>query len=416
MLFWTIVAIMLVFAVAALLPPLLRKETSLDEDTQSDNVMIARERLEEMEKERSAGIISQEIFDQEKDELELSLLDDVSVEAPVADKPSTAHGAFGLVLVLVLVPLVSLATYLSLGSPQFLDVKSVAGANPHAASQEKMPTMDELLATLEQRVKADPSNADDWYMLGRLYNNMGRWNEAAGAFEKLAELTDNHPAALLGMADALAMQNGGRITGRPYQLVLQALDAEPDNVTALWLAGKGASESGDYQNALYYWRQAEAGLAEEPEMLAEMQSLIADLKAAASQAGQELDDPGSSIPEQPAASGNIVEVMVSVAPELIDHLKQGDQLFVFARQPSGPPMPVAAVKRMANELPLTIVLDDNAVLTGGKLSDHAELTLAARITRDGEPTARSGDLQSGDLVISPATDSSVELVIDKVVP
>ena len=372
--------------------------------------------LKEMEKERASGIISQETFDQEKDELELSLLDDVSEKTPVAGQSRTAHGAFGLALVLVLVPLISLATYLSLGSPQFLDVKSLADANPHAASQEKMPTMDELLATLEQRVKADPNNADDWYMLGRLYNNMGRWDEAAGAFEKLAELTDNHPAALLGMADALAMQNDGRITGRPYQLVLQALDAEPENVTALWLAGKGASESGDYQNALYYWRQAEAGLAEEPEMLVEMQSLIRDLKTAAKQAGQELDDPGSSVTEKAEANGITVEVKVSVAPELHDRMKQDDQMFVFARQPNGPPMPVAAVRRLASELPLTIVLDDNAVLTGGKLGDHAELTLAARITRGGEPTARSGDLQSDDLVISLAADQSVELVIDKVVP
>lgn len=416
MLFWTIAAIMLVLAVAALIPALLRKNTELEEDTRSQNVLIARERLAEMEKEQSAGTISPETFDQEKEELELSLLDDVSAGKTASDNTGKTHGVFGLVLVLILVPLVSLATYLTLGAPQYLDVSQIAETNPHDLSPDKMPTMEELLATLEQRVKTEQAAPDDWYMLGRVYNSMGRWDDAVSAFEKLAELTENHPAALLGLADALAMQNDGRLTGRPYQLVLQALDAEPENVTALWLAGKGASESGDYQNALYYWRQAEAGLTEDPEMLAEMQSLIRDLKAAAGQAGQELDDPGSSVAAAPAAPGVAVEVKVSLKPDLQERLKPDDQLFIFARQPNGPPMPVAAVKRQASELPLTITLDDNALLSGGRLSDHAQLVLAARITRGGEPTARSGDLQSSDTVFSPASDPSIELVIDKIVP
>ena len=416
MLFWTIAATMLVLAVAALIPALLRKNTELEEDTRSQNVLIARERLAEMEKEQSAGTISPETFDQEKEELELSLLDDVSAGKTASDNTGKTHGVFGLVLVLILVPLVSLATYLTLGAPQYLDVSQIAETNPHDLSPDKMPTMEELLATLEQRVKTEQATPDDWYMLGRVYNSMGRWDDAVSAFEKLAELTENHPAALLGLADALAMQNDGRLTGRPYQLVLQALDAEPENVTALWLAGKGASESGDYQNALYYWRQAEAGLTEDPEMLAEMQSLIRDLKAAAGQAGQELDDPGSSVAAAPAAPGVAVEVKVSLKPDLQERLKPDDQLFIFARQPNGPPMPVAAVKRQASELPLTITLDDNALLSGGRLSDHAQLVLAARITRGGEPTARSGDLQSSDTVFSPASDPSIELVIDKIVP
>ena len=151
-------------------------------------------------------------------------------------------------------------------------------------------------------------------------------------------------------------------------------------------------------------------------MLAEMQSLIRDLKAAAGQAGQELDDPGSSVAAAPAAPGVAVEVKVSLKPDLQERLKPDDQLFIFARQPNGPPMPVAAVKRQASELPLTITLDDNALLSGGRLSDHAQLVLAARITRGGEPTARSGDLQSSDTVFSPASDPSIELVIDKIVP
>lgn len=70
------------------------------------------------------------------------------------------------------------------------------------------------------------------------------------------------------------MVQGGKLSGRPYELVRQALDKAPDDPTALWLAGQGAMEAGDYQNAIYYWRQAEAGLADKPDYVQELRTLI----------------------------------------------------------------------------------------------------------------------------------------------
>ena len=100
-----------------------------------------------------------------------------------------------------------------------------------------------------------------------------------------------------------------------------------------------------------------------------------------------------------------------------DRVKADDTLFVFAKAVSGPPMPIAAIRRQAGELPLQLVLDDSTVLaSGGKLIDHAQLKIAARITSGGQPTAKSGDLQSGELVFTPGEDTALELRIDQVVP
>lgn len=410
MLFWTIAAIMLLLALAVLLPTLLRKPEKAHSDTKSQNVIIARERLGELEADMAAGTISQEIFNQTKAELEQGLLEDVNVEETTVSAPSVLLDRIGLVLVLLLIPAITVGTYFALGAPEHLNVKGPGVQPPHAGGG-KPASMEELVTRLEQKVAANPQDAESQFMLGRVYASLGRFAEAAEALEGMRSLVDDHPAVLVALADALSMQNNGKVAGKPYDLVRQALDKDPDNVTALWIAGKGAMEQADYQNAIYYWRQAEAGLGDEPKMLAEMQRLIAELLQAAKAAGTTLDDPGSMLAAAPG-----IQLNVTLSPELQSKLTGDELLFIFAKAVAGPPMPLAAIRRSAAELPLTLVLDDKAMLQGGKLTDHEQLKIAARITRSGQPAASSGDLQSVETVFRPATDLTVELLIDQVVP
>ena len=298
MLFWTIAALMLLLALAALLPAMLRKPEKAQSDTKLHNVVIARERLGELESELAAGTISQGIFDQTKEELEQGLMEDVSVKETGATDSSVMLDRLGLVLVLVLIPLVTIGVYFALGAPEYLNVKGPGVQAPHAGSGQPA-SMEELVARLEKKVAANPQDAESIFMLGRVYASLGRFAEAAEVLEGMRPLVDDHPAVLVALADSLSMRNGGRVTGKPYELVKMALDKDPEDVTALWIAGKGAMEQADYQNAVYYWRQAEAGLGENPEMLAEMQRLIAQLLQAASAAGATIDDPGSML-----AAGN----------------------------------------------------------------------------------------------------------------
>ncbi len=412
MLFWTIAAVMLLLALAALLPTLLRKPEKAKSDTKSHNVIIAKERLAELEAELAAGTISREIFEQTKDELEQGLLEDIGREDDGAADSSLSFDRLGLVLVLLLVPAMTVGTYFALGAPEHVNVKGPGVPSPHASSGQPA-SMEELVAKLEQKVAANPQDSEGLFMLGRVYSSLGRFSEAAEVLERLRPLVDDHPAVLVALADALSMQNGGKVSGKPYELVRQVLDKDPKDVTALWIAGKGAMEQADYQNAIYYWRQAEAGLGDDPEMLAEMQRLIAQLLQSAKTAGATLDDPGFTTMAE-ALPG--IQLSVTLSPELQDKLTGNETLFIFAKAVTGPPMPLAAIRRTAGELPLTLVLDDSAMLQGGKLTDHEQLKIAARITSGGQPVAKSGDLQSAESIFKPATDQAVELLIDQVVP
>ncbi len=432
MTFWIIVALMLGLGVAVLVLVFLRQRPDITSSQREQNLLLAREKLAELDQEKAAGNLDEETYVQAKEELEAGLLEDTEVEEVVV-KVQPASARFAAIVVALLVPVLSIGIYMKLGSPRYLEVSGVPGAqnaagvqNPHAMGGDgTTPTMEELLAGLEERVKMAPDDSEGWFMLGRVYQSMNRFPEAAQAYEQLRKLTDNHPQALIALADTLAMVQGGKISGRPYDLVRQALDKEPNDSTALWLAGKGAVEAKDYQNAIYYWRRAEVSLADNADFVRELRKMIAQVKQAAAQAGMELDDPGSAVaqpgiaaqPEPVAAGSTDIELSVSLDPALQDKVNPGDRLFIFAKQIEGPPMPVAAVRITAGDLPARLVMDDSAMLQQGtKLADYQQLIIAARIAKGSQPSAASGDLQSAEVTVSVAAGKAVELVIDQIVP
>ena len=417
--FWILAALMTLGGLLVLAFTLLRKTAPSLDGNREQNVAIAKERMSELESQLAGGTIDAQTFEQEKLELEQTLLDDIAAADAQARATPAKYGKLGLLVAGIGVPVMAVGMYLYLGSPQYIDTATtVAGAsNPHAQVQnEEAPSAEELTAMLEQRIKDTPDDPDAWFMLGRMYASAGRYNDAADAYRTLARITDNHPTALVVLADVLAMSQGGKIAGQPMELVLQALELDPDNATALWLAGRGAVEVSEYAAALSYYERASVQLGDKPELLQQLDEQIQEVRVAAREAGVDLPDvPDVQLPDTVPAVA--IGVAVSVDPSLQASLESSDTLFVFARATEGPPMPLAAVKGTAGDLPAAITLDDTAMLrSGDKLSQYAELTITARITRSGQPMAASGDMQSDSVTVRPGYDKSVSLVINQRIP
>ena len=96
-LFWIITVAMLLIALAILAPSLLgtRRNKQLDRDRQ--NVIIARERLAELEFDLNSGRVTQAQYEQMKLELEQALLIDLEQQTEVATAENA--GAAGLAAV-----------------------------------------------------------------------------------------------------------------------------------------------------------------------------------------------------------------------------------------------------------------------------------------------------------------------------
>lgn len=413
MTFWTITAILVAVAVAWLAPTLLRKRQLNDLDRKQQNIVIARERLDEITADHASGEMTGEIYEKAREELEASLIDDVAVsETPKQDDTSQASGKIGfasLLALAILLPVGTIAFYNHLGSPEYIAYTG-AGAGKQEGLQQmasKASSLDELLSRLQQRLEKNPNDGEGWYLLAKSYMANENYAEALKGLEKAHELIGDHPNILLGIADAEAMTREGSLVGRPSEYIDKTLDMEPENTTALWLGGMAAQQNGLFQLAIDRWTTLLPLMAEEPESQQQVQELVNEAVAQAAAAGVEVKVP--EIEALPALS-----VKVRLQADLPDgaNVTPESVIFVFARNANGNPMPLAAYKTALSALPTEITLDDSrSILPSMKLSSAEEIVVSARISMTGEPLPQAGDFSS-DLVSLPLTENAeVDLVI-----
>ena len=80
-------------------------------------------------------------------------------------------------------------------------------------------------------------------------------------------------------------------------------------------------------------------------------------------------------------------------------------------------MPLAAARLQVKDLPAEVRLDDSmAMMPAMTLSSVPEVQIVARVSRGGEPTAQSGDLESEPRVVAVADGAALSLVIDRKIP
>lgn len=406
--FWIVAGLMTAAALAAVLLPLWRARVSL-RDRRAENLGIYRQRLRELEHEVSEGILPPEEVEATRAEIEKRLLDDVgdgSVEtatgAAGARKP--AHWTV-FFLILLALPLGAIGLYAVLGTdwePRDR-VGDAAGTQPDAE-------MTELVANLARRLEENPDNGEGWALLGRSYLFLERPDKAAEAFARARELLGDKPGLMVDHANALAMQAGGDLRGRPEKLLREVLARAPNDPRALWLAGMAAAQRGDPERAGAHWRTLLQQLDPDSEDAAVIRRRLAELDV------DTADLPGTTT-EEGAAPAPGITVDVTLAPDIASRPRPADPVFVFARAADGPPMPLAVVRRQAADLPLTVRLDDDdAMVPERTLSGAERIIVGARISRSGGPIAQSGDLQGTSDALRPADTGEVRIVIDTVVP
>lgn len=248
---FTIFATLLIVVVAAfILPPLWLglRAPKPQTDRKEANLAIFRDQLAELERENTEGSLAIADFEQSKRELQRRLLEEV--EPTTADGVTSAYGPSRKMAIslLLLLPILGLLAYGILGNPKALDPMQTAA--PQQMTPEKI---NEMVASLAAKMKANPDDMQGWLMLARSYKSLGRYDEAVQAFAKAEKAVDDNPDLLAAYAETIAMANGKGITGKALQLVEHALKIDPKHAHSLFLAGAAAMEAGDNKKGIAYW-------------------------------------------------------------------------------------------------------------------------------------------------------------------
>ncbi|MBK9673723.1 MAG: c-type cytochrome biogenesis protein CcmI [Betaproteobacteria bacterium] len=277
LLFWLLAAAMTALALAFLLPRLWRGlPPRAAVSRAATNADAYRAQLIDLERERDAGRLTVRQHAEARTDLERRLLVDAAEEAPRPARTGGTHRT--AVVVSIALPVLAAGLYALFGDPDALrsgraDREFVGGYAERLAA----PGMrDELLRHLER----NPRDGRGWVLLARFDFAADRFADAALAFEK-ALSTAPKVAADAGIwceyADALGMAQGGRLAGKPREVVMRALALSPAHPRALEMAGSAAYELREFESAAGYWRQL---LAQMPEGSAAQRELAAAIARA----------------------------------------------------------------------------------------------------------------------------------------
>lgn len=394
--------VLVLITIACILPSLRNQRPIRVDDTKSQNALIARQRLDEIERNATESNQPETDWRSAKSEIETALAEDISSISSTPFRPAPVVVSSFAVISLVITTIV---IYTQLGSPIHFDESKTQVKNPISVSPETTD-ITALIKQLEQRLADEPDNARGWELAGRTYMSMGSYNKAEQAYLRLNELESGNADFLSALADASIMANGNVYSDTAQAAVSQALQLNPRHINSLWIAGLGAGSVGENQQAIEYFLRLKPLLVNDEESLLNLERLIAENQSSLSSKAP-IDNDTNRTEEG-------IHVEVTIADGIAQTLKGSESVFIFARAVNGPPAPLAVAKYSFNSLPPKIILTaEMAMIPGMDINTFDDIEVLARISNSGNPLPQPGDYESNTASVSDNTSNQpIKLVIE----
>lgn len=416
---WWVIALMVAVALAFFLWPMRRKATGshLEQVRRhylETNVALFRKYLAELEADRDAGRLNQETFEQLRLEQERALL---SEERELASsKPVRGRALPGgrvLVIVAALSMIGSLAFYQWRGADEDVFLANLQAEKARLDREERMndqrvdPSRTwELVEHIQARLKREPDSTQYLFLLAHYSRELGHYDQAVQAYERILAQEPGSARMQAELAETLFIRDDNRIGERAQALIEQALEADPEETTALGLAGIEAFGKRDFRAAIEYWQRALAVMNPRSGNAMAFQRGIERAREALGESGEA---------EQANAAEATVSLSVSVSVGDQVEYEGNETVFVYARAWEGSPMPLAITRIQAKELPTSIILDDTMAMSpAASLASVEQVELVARLSRSGDAVPKVGDweVRMGPVDLNNLPES-LSLVIDE---
>jgi cytochrome c-type biogenesis protein CcmH len=246
MLLWAIFAVLTAFAAVIIASPYWRRRAVSAEPR---DLEVYKQQLAEIDDEQARGLLGQSEAEAARVEISRRILAASETAARASD---AARPHFAPYVAIAILTIITMGTYLIYGSPNLPDQPVAARVSP-----DDQPSVAELVARVEERLRTHPKDGNGWNVLAPVYLRLGRYPEAANALKKSIELLGATPKRLGDLGEALTLANGGQVTDEAIEAFRKVLASEPQNDrAAFWLAmsdeqrGKVAEAKDAYRGLL----------------------------------------------------------------------------------------------------------------------------------------------------------------------
>ncbi|MBK5936032.1 c-type cytochrome biogenesis protein CcmI [Halorhodospira halophila] len=263
------VVVLCTLALIFVLFPLLRDAArTRTQSRRQVNAAIHRDRIRELDQDLENGTLSRTQYDAAIADLDRDLVQSGAVDSEEDQAGYLPRARRGVVIAAatvsaVAVPVLALSMYHSLGderaftqagTPTTPDRQQQSGA-PGQPQQHDPDEIEAMAQQLRDRLEQSPDDPTGWVLYGRTMIYLENLDEAENAFRRALDLgADDDPNLLAEYADILAATTGN-LQGEPMEYLQRALEIDPENVRALWLAGTAAYNNADYEGARSYWEE-----------------------------------------------------------------------------------------------------------------------------------------------------------------
>jgi cytochrome c-type biogenesis protein CcmH len=327
---WLVFTLMTAAAVFAVLWPLAAPRAGGDDGEAGSELAVYRDQLEEIDRDRAAGLIGEAEAEAARVEVSRRLI-------AAADAAEFGHSIpigsplwrrrFIAIAGLLLVPVGAAAFYLMLGSPQLpgepLEARMRAIHNDRS--------IESLVAQVEAHLARNPNDARGYAVLAPVYLQLGRFSDAVNARRKVLALSGETAERQVDLGEALTAEANGIVTADAKNAFARALTLDPNDPKAAFFTGIAAEQDGDRHKAAAIWhsmlQKAPPGapwIASVSEALARVGGAVPPVASAPPAAGA--NAPGPNAADVAAASQMSQQdrsaMIRSMVAQLADRLKQ----------------------------------------------------------------------------------------------
>ena len=245
---WILIALIASLVALALVLPVMRRAP----EAAASGLTVFSGQLEELRRDADLGLIEPE--DARAAEL------DIRRRAKAAENQQPEDGDRGtpsprlrlaIIAASTLSVMAAVLIYMQIGSPQ------LAGQPPAPASQmpEDMQAVLDEVDALAADLMANPDNPRGWAVLGQAYVTLGRYQEAAVAFENAIDRVPDSAFLFASLGQAYLFAADGDMTPPAREAFARALDIDPQDVRARFFMAEALWQDGEREAALAAWQR-----------------------------------------------------------------------------------------------------------------------------------------------------------------